>query len=243
MQAVSPWRAAALAISLLLAATVTRETRADPLVMRNQHPLLAPFGLPSGDRPLLPRDQLLLEYRRGNDVLLRVDESGSAIGDMPLSLGAQIAASDAHALAAWLTFDLPTGKTRELTGNGALDVALSLAAESRFADRWQVFAQLGAARLGHGELLAQLQKEFVWCELAGISWNAWRTFDLTVQLEANSRVFGTPDKPLAGKAVVLSYGGSYRSPRGWRFDLGMSEDIDVGASPDVVFDFALRRDF
>jgi hypothetical protein len=30
---------------------------------------------------------------------------------------------------------------------------------------------------------------------------------------------------------------------GWRFDFGMSEDIEVGASPDATFYFAVQRGF
>ena len=35
---------------------------------------------------------------------------------------------------------------------------------------------------------------------------------------------------------------SYRTVRGWRFDLGVSEDIQADASPDVVFNLAAHRD-
>jgi hypothetical protein len=76
-----------------------------------------------------------------------------------------------------------------------------------------------------------------------VSWNAWRTLDLTVQFQANSQVFDLPVEGLSGDAVILSYGGSYRTAGGWRFDVGMSEDIQVDASPDATFYFAVQRGF
>ena len=59
-----------------------------------------------------------------------------------------------------------------------------------------------------------------------MSWNAWRGLDLTVQFAGNSRVFNAPTN-LAGDAVAVTFGGSYRTVAGWRFDLGIAEDIQV----------------
>ncbi|MFO7190086.1 MAG: hypothetical protein DIU74_010405 [Pseudomonadota bacterium] len=40
--------------------------------------------------------------------------------------------------------------------------------------------------------------------------------------------------------MFLTLGGEYRLRSGWRLDLGLSEDLDVGASSDVVFIFGIR---
>ena len=201
------------------------------------------FGLPGGSRGRLPRDQLLIEFRQDETVLLRVDQSSSGIADIPVALGYQISATDRHALAGWLTVKLPVGDADRLTGSGTADVALSLSGQTRLADRWQLFGQLDAVWLGRGELLPQFQESFAWSALAGLSWNAWRTLDLTAQVHANSSVFDVPATHLAGDAIVLSFGGSYRTAGGWRIDLGISEDIQGKASPDATFNVAVRRAF
>jgi len=201
------------------------------------------FGLGNGSRKNLPRNDLLIEYRQYDAILLKVDHDGSGIADIPLAVGYQIAASDQHALAAWLTVKAPVGDAQSLTGSGATDVALSLSGQTQCAERWQLFGQVDAVWLGKGDVLPQLQENFAWSALAGVSWNAWRTLDLTVQLSANSKVFAAPATDLAGDAVVLSFGGSYRTSGGWRFDLGMSEDIQVNASPDANFIFAVKRGY
>ena len=201
------------------------------------------FGLPDGSRGRLPRNQLLIEYGQDEELLLQLDRETSGIADIPVALGYQVTTSDSNSLTAWLSITLPAGEANGFTGSGATDVALSLAGESRLSDRWQLFGQVDAVWLGQGEVIPALQEQFAWAALAGLSWNAWRALDLTVQLHANSRVFDVVATNFSGEAVVLSFGGSYRTQGGWRFDVGASEDIKVKASPDASFNFAVRRGF
>jgi len=201
------------------------------------------FGLPNGSRDRLPRDGLLIEYRVADATLLRFDESASGVGDIPLSAGYQLRASDTRSVAAWFTVKAPLGDAGDLTGSGAVDVALSLSAQSALNEDWDLFGQVNAIWLGDGDLLPQLQENGVFSALAGITWNAWRELDLTVQIEGNSRVFDGGGTDLSGDAILMTFGGSYRTPSGWQFDFGVSEDIDVGASPDIAFNVAARRGF
>ena len=46
-----------------------------------------------------------------------------------------------------------------------------------------------------------------------------------------------------GDAVVLTLGGRYRTDAGWAFDFGFSEDLQVDASPDIVFVLGVQRTF
>jgi hypothetical protein len=197
-------------------------------------------GLPGGSRGQLPRDRLLIEARSGGETLYLFDQSGSGIGDIPVGLGYQLVASDAGALAAWLTVKAPVGDADKLTGSGAADVALSFAGERALGGHLRLFGQVDVTFLGDGDLLPALQEDVVWSGMAGFSWNAWRALDLTAQLAANSRVFDAAGA-LAGDAVVLVFGGTWRTDGGWRLDVSISEDVDVNASPDVVFNFGLSR--
>ena len=198
------------------------------------------FGLPNGSRNRLPEDELLIEYRSGESTLLRVDDESSGLADLPLALGYQLAASERGAVATWLTIKVPTGKAEDLTGSGAVDVALSLAGERQLSERWQLFGQANVAWLGNGDVLADLQQDFAGSLLAGTTWKAWRGLELTAQLEANTAVMDT-GTDLDGDAVVLTLGGRYRTDAGWAFDFGFSEDLQVDASPDIVFVLGVRR--
>jgi hypothetical protein len=209
-------------------------------LIENWHDL---FGLPNGARDQMPRDRLLIQYQQGDTLQLQVDDSASGIADVPVALGYQVKATDRNALAAWLTVDIPVGDSSGLLGSGATDVALSLAGQTQLAEHWQVFGQVDAVWLGQGDILPQYQQSFAWAGLAGVSWNAWRRLDLTVQVYGNSRIFDVSINGLSGDAVVLSYGGTWRTTGGWRFDFGMNEDIQVNASPDATFYFAVQHGF
>jgi Protein of unknown function (DUF3187) len=198
------------------------------------------FGLPNGARNRLPQDALLIEYRSSESTFLRVDDAASGFADLPLSLGYQLTASERDAVATWLTVKLPTGKAEDLTGSGAVDVALSLSGERELSDRWQLFGQANVAWLGNGDVLADLQQEFAGSLLAGTTWKAWRSLELTAQLEANTAVMDT-GTDFDGDAVVLTLGGRYRTNSGWVCDFGFSEDLLIDASPDIVFLLGVRH--
>lgn len=198
------------------------------------------FGLPGGSRRRLPEDQLLIEFERGGAALLRIDESTSGIGDIPVALGYQLHTSDSSALSTWLTVKAPTGSADELTGSGAVDVAATLAGQTQLNEHWQLFGQASVAWLGEGDLLPELQESFAWTLMGGLTWNAWRALDLTAQFEANSRLYDLRSE-LDGDAIVLTLGGTWRTEGGWRYDVGVSEDLQAGASPDIVFIFAVAR--
>ena len=199
------------------------------------------FGLPGGSRRRLPEDQLLIEFEQDGTTLLRIDESTSGIGDIPLAVGYQLYATDSSALSTWLTVKAPTGSADDLTGSGAVDVAATLAGQSQLNERWQLFGQASVAWLGEGDLLPDLQESFAWALMGGLTWNAWRALDLTAQVEANSQLYDGLDSELDGDAIVLTFGGTWRTEGGWRYDVGVSEDLQAGASPDIVFIFAVAR--
>ena len=198
------------------------------------------FGLPNGSRDRLPKDALLIEYRADESALLQVEDDTSGIADLPLSLGYQLTASERGAVATWLTLKVPTGKAEDLTGSGAVDVALSLAGERQLSERWQLFGQANVAWLGKGDVLEDLQQDFAGSLLAGTTWHAWRGLELTGQLEANTAVLDT-GTDLDGDAVVLTLGGRYRTNSGWVWDFGFSEDLQVNASPDIVLLLGVRH--
>ena len=201
------------------------------------------WGLPEGDRKNMPQDRYLIEAQVDGQTVLLYDDDASGIADIPLRVGYQLLADEKSAVSAWLSVDLPTGDADDLLGSGATDVVASVAAQSQVAEHWQVFGQFDVAWLGDGDIVPQYQESWVVAGLAGVTWNAWRALDLTVQLYANSQVFDIPVTGLSGDAVVLGFGGTWRTEHGWRFDIGMNEDVQVEASPDATFYALVQKSF
>ena len=198
------------------------------------------FGFPDGARGVLPTDQYRISYRRAGVTSINKTSPGSGLADVSADLGYQLVSRANHAAAVWLNLKLPTGDADDLTGSGATDVSLVMAADRRLAQRWSAFGQVGVTYLGKGTVLPAQQRSVVWSGMAGIGVAVFGNLDLKLQIDAHTGLFDGTDLEFLGDAAVLTVGGSMRFA-GWQLDLGVGEDIVVDASPDVVFVFGLRR--
>ena len=198
------------------------------------------FGLPDGARSDLPSDAIDITYIRDRSQRLSMNSSASGLADIQASLGYDVVASEAAALSAWLSVKLPTGDADKLTGSGATDVSFSLAGERRLDADWSLFGQASVTWLGEGDLLSYRQRSVLWSGLAGLSGRVWRGLSLKAQVDAHSAAFDS-DLDFLNEAVVLTVGGDYRFASGWLMNIGVSEDIAVEHSPDVVFLLGVKR--
>lgn len=201
------------------------------------------FGLPDGARSNMPHDRMHIAYARDGSTLLDQRASSHGFADMSVAIGYRLLTDTSTSLSAWLDVKLPTGAAGKLTGSGATDVSLIVAGERRFAERWTTYGQLGVTWLGEGNLRLSAQRSVLWSGLAGIDVNLWRGLDAKLQIDAHSAVFAGSALDFLGDAVILTIGGAYRFESGWTVDAGVSEDIQVAASPDVVFVLGLRQRF
>jgi Protein of unknown function (DUF3187) len=200
------------------------------------------FGLPEGERSQLPEDWLRIAYQREGTVLVDIDSSRSGLADITASLAFGLASSATTSAAAWVSIKLPTGDANELTGSGATDASVALSATHRFGERWEGFGQAAVTWLGDGELLPAQQRSVVWSGMAGIAWRAVRGLHLKAQIDAHTAVFDS-GLDFLGEGVLLTVGGDYRFDSGWRLEVGVSEDIAVETSPDVVLIMGVHRDY
>ena len=65
-------------------------------------------------------------------------------------------------------------------------------------------------------------------------------YGLALQLDAHDSCVEDSELEFLGAALLLTVGGYYRGGSGWRFEFGVTEDVRVGASPDVAFYFGIR---
>ena len=199
------------------------------------------FSLPEGHRSDLPRDQFRIRYERNGVTLIDADTSSEGLADVTAALGYQWVSNERTHVSAWLTVDLPTGNADKFNGNGSTDVSLALAGEQRLSKRWTGFAQAAVTHLGDGDLFGDQQRSIAWSGLAGVSADVWRGLELKMQVDAHTAVIDDSTLDYLNDAVILTVGGAWKFKSGWQLDLGVSEDIAVETSPDVVFVIGVRR--
>ena len=199
------------------------------------------FGLPKGVRTQQPHDRLLIDYSHDGANRLRIEDPSSGIADATVDVGYRVTASEQTKLMLWGSIKLPTGNADDLTGSGAFDESITASIEHRFGTRWTVFAQAAGTHLGQGDLLSSQQKGFVASAVAALSFVWTPSTEFTVQVDAHSAAFDS-DVKFLGPAQILTLGGAHRFNSGWRLELGVSEDIAVDASPDVVFVVRVSQD-
>ena len=200
------------------------------------------LGLPEGARKFLERDQLQIGYLRDGQPILSRWQATEGLGDLVMEGGYQAWSSQRSTAALWVSLEAPTGSESKLLGNGAWDVGIHLAGRNALGARNTAYWQVGTTRTGRGGLLSQWQNRWVFSGSATYEFAATPAFHLKAQLDAHSAPFRS-GVDFLGSAMILTVGGEYRFASGLLFDIGISEDIKVGASPDVNFCFSLRQSF
>lgn len=199
------------------------------------------LGLPRGDRPARPENQLEFSYWRADSARVDIGESHTSIGDTAIEIGYTALATDRSTLNLWLGVELPTGERSALSGNGSLDAAVWLSGARQLVERWQLDATLGIARPGSVEPLPLESRAVIPFGSVALGWDGGRGYGFALQVDAHGSCVDDSDVEFLGSAALLTVGGHYRTHAGWRFELAVTEDLRAGASPDVAFYFAIRR--
>ena len=201
------------------------------------------FGLPQGSRRRLPHDQVLIGYARDEEILFLRRDGVDGLGDISLDAGATLYESARAALGAWLTVKLPTADASDLLGSGAVDAGVTVTADLALSDTWSLYGQLSYTYLGEGAFLPELQRRDIWRGLAGVAWQIARPVTVKAQIDAYTAAFERTELEFLGESALVTVGVDWEPSDRWRASFAVGEDLDVKASPDVVFHFALRRAF
>ncbi|SDL75971.1 Protein of unknown function [Geoalkalibacter ferrihydriticus] len=201
-------------------------------------------------RDKVPRDELLYYYHRDGVTYLEMDRSGAGFSDVTLLLAYQLVVATEHrrrALALRGGVKLPTGDAARLHGSGATDVHVRLAgtdAQSLRALNLTLYASAGVLRLGRGDVLPQIQREWVGFATLGLGWKARNWLALKAQVDGHTAFFrDSCRKQINSPSAQLVFGGTFFLPRHWSLDLAASEDLVLGTAPDVSFHLSLGRRF
>jgi len=196
------------------------------------------FGLPNANREARPHNQINYNYTRNGQTLLDAHSSGQGIGDVRVEGGHAL--TEGLALRAQLK--LPTGRAGLLLGNKAYGGALWIdyALPFDIASRFEGYASAGVDYTGKGDVLPELQRNFVPFGGVGLSCRLFSNLAAEVQFAVHGPLYKDSDlAPLKRLGSPLSFGVNYKFSPQIELDVLMQEDTSVYASPDFVLHFAV----
>lgn len=205
------------------------------------------FGLSNKARHQSTSNTLNYRYTRNGTPRVAITGADNGIGDVTLSAGYRIRQNDAvlpRAVALRAGLKLPTGDPDRLLGSGGTDVSLGIYfSDSRLLGdpAWTLFGAAGGVLLGAGDVLPELHRDAVGFGTLGIGWHAWRVVDLKAQLATHTPVYRSELAELGSSAVELIVGGNIALPQRLVLDIGVTENLFSGPTPDVVLHLLLRR--
>lgn len=200
------------------------------------------FGFPNGGREKFPQDQLSYRYSDNGQQLANVSRNGDGLGDVSLSVGYQLSASEVRHWALRGGVKLPTGDADNLRGSDSTDVYAGLnVSDHSLADSGLVFhASMGGLWMDEGEVLNDIRKDWVLYGSGTVSWLLSPKVSLKAQVDAHSAFYDSELKELGSHSAQLIIGGTIRLSQQITLDLSVSEDIAVDTAPDVVFQIGLN---
>ena len=191
------------------------------------------FGLPRANRPNVANDQFAIRYIKDGNTVVDIAQTTTDAGDIALNLGYQLQAGQQVQLALWFGAELPTGDSNTLSGNDQTDFSVTLAASMRPAEAWQFDVNLGLVKPGGNLLDDNPAASTVFYSYLATSWRALDWLQLGAQLEMHQSYYRDRSLTLMDHATVLVFGGAIVFNSCSKLHIGVSEDIDVGASPDI----------
>ena len=203
----------------------------------------------SNDNRSGPQNVLNINYAVNGGDRIAITRDKSGIGDVRLWAAYELGDGSESGTRYFsrLTLKLPTGDEDDLLGSGAVDVAADVAAKRRLYEGGtylDLVAHIGVLMLGDGDVLAPQQESVVPYGGAGLVWGWSDRFELTIQASVEGSYFESDLDEVGGTSIQLAAGGRYR----WvasDFELAVAivEDLVSDATPDVAFQFELRKGF
>jgi hypothetical protein len=208
------------------------------------------FGFTAGGRDQAPKNRLLYQYQKDRQVRLNVNQSSNGIGDIQFTGAFQLYRNPdkpSRAVSLRASLKLPTGDSDDLHGSGSTDFSLWMTAGDGYKTSIGHFTLYGAGGImgtTEGDVLKEQQRNWVGFGCFGVGWSPARW--IAFKLQANGHTSFYKDSELTTlnqSSIQLTMGGTLAFSEKISLDLGVTEDVVVKTSPDVVFHLALRGSF
>ena len=191
------------------------------------------FNLPRANRPNVTNNQFHIQYTKNGTTQLDLTQPDSQLGDMQLSLGKQLNASANYNSSIWATIELPTGDVSALTGNDDIDLSVVLSADKKLNSNWEMFGNVGLLLPGKSPTPTLETASQVWFGHLGLSWSVLPEVKLQIQTNAHSNIYENTNIRLLNDTYEFIFGGHIRVGSCSEIEIAISEDIKVGAAPDI----------
>lgn len=208
------------------------------------------FGFPQGGRDQVPKGRLLFQYQRNGVDRLKIDTSNSGFGDLSLTSAFQLYHSPnegSTALALRTSLKLPTGDSGQLHGSGSTDLALWLTAshDHKFMyGHWTLYGAVGAMVMTDSRVLESQQRPAVGFGNIGVGWSPSSWIAFKIQIDGNTAFYNDSELvELSSHSAQLTIGGTLAVSKQIIIDVGVTEDMIIKTSPDVVFHLAVKSRF
>jgi hypothetical protein len=207
------------------------------------------FGLPNGGRNSAPNNRLRYQYTRNGLSRLDIRDAHSGIGDLMFTGGWQFYGDTKSPQAASLraAVKVPTGDSATLIGSGSTDLSLWAIGRSDYQlsfGRATLYGAVGGMYLTRGDVLPDLQANWVAFGSLGAGLSPWEVIAFTIQLDASTPFYhGSRLNAVSGNTLGLMIGGSLALGSKTTLELGVMEDLAVGTFPDVTFHMGLTHRF
>jgi len=196
------------------------------------------LGLTEGIRPYHPQDQLRIEYQSNGSSQIHIQEKQSGINDISLQTAYQATKEKDFNLSYWASVKLPTGDANKLMGSNHTDIALWVATDKTLENNLSLYANAGLLYMTGSKVMKSQHKNTVTFVTAGMQGQTWEKIVLKFQVDMHTAFYDSTIDFLSS-VIQLTFGGSILFDSS-SLDIAVAEDIAVGTSPDVSFNFTWR---
>ena len=191
------------------------------------------FGLPEANRPFVENNQYDINYASQGKTFLNLNETNFSPGDLQIAVARKLINDESTTISIWAALKLPTGNKNKVTSNGAADVSAWLAINQKLANNWRLNINAGTTILGTDKYKGiDLSDNAIYGHVM-LGWIVTDSINLKAQLQGHSGYYDNSRLKILGSTYLLTFGGTIKINNCHYFDIAMSEDIKLGASPDA----------